>query len=48
METIAALVFERFQILDRFDPLELFGWLPEDFKITLVGEEVGTATSRSG
>ncbi len=48
MKTIAALVFQRVQTLDLFGPLELFGWLPEEFKISLVGEEAGTVTCRSG
>ncbi len=48
MKTIAALVFQQFQTLDLFGPLELFGWLPEDFRIVLVGEEPGVVTSRSG
>ncbi len=48
MKSIAALVFERFQTLDLFGPLELFGWLPDEFEITLVGEAEGSVTSRSG
>lgn len=48
MKTIGALVFPEFQTLDLFGPLEMFGWLPEEFKIITVGEKSGSVTSRSG
>lgn len=48
MKTIGALVFPGFQTLDLFGPLEMFGWLPEEFKILTVGETSGHVTSRSG
>ncbi|MEM9108229.1 MAG: DJ-1/PfpI family protein, partial [Pseudomonadota bacterium] len=48
MKSIAVLVFPKFQTLDVFGPLELFGWLPEAFSITLVAEHSGTVESRSG
>ncbi len=48
MKSIGALIFPGFQTLDLFGPLELFGWLPNDFSITTVGEKNGHVTSSSG
>lgn len=48
MKSIAALVFPQFQTLDLFGPLDLFGWLPDEFSITIVGEKSGHIISRSG
>lgn len=47
-KSIGALVFPGFQTLDLFGPLELFGWLPDEFEITTVGEYGGEVTSSSG
>lgn len=48
MKSIAALVFPRFQTLDLFGSLDLFGWVPGEFSITVVGEKPGHTISRSG
>jgi transcriptional regulator GlxA family with amidase domain len=48
MRKLAALVFPEFQTLDLFGPLEFFGWLPNDYQITIVGENTGHVISRSG
>ncbi|WP_299820395.1 DJ-1/PfpI family protein [uncultured Roseibium sp.] len=48
MKSIGALVFPGFETLDLFGPLEFFGWLPEEFSITTVGEKSGHVTCRSG
>ena len=36
MRTIAALIFPRFELLDMFGPLEMFGMMREDFAIGMV------------
>lgn len=41
-------MFEDFEILDVFGPLELFGVLRDDFSITLVGPEAGPVRSFQG
>ncbi|POF31012.1 DJ-1/PfpI family protein [Roseibium marinum] len=48
MKSIGALVFPGFETLDLFGPLEFFGWLPNEFNITTVGENTGHVTCRSG
>jgi len=48
MRSLGALVFPYFETLDSFGSLELFGWLPEEFEMTLVGERAGCVTCRSG
>lgn len=42
------MVFPEFQTLDYFGPIELFGWVPEEFQIVVVGEHSGTVKSRNG
>ncbi len=38
MRTIGTLIFPGFELLDAFGPLELFGALPNEFRISLVAE----------
>ncbi len=48
MRSIGALVFDGFETLDLFGPLEFFCWLPNEFTISTVGENAGHVTCRSG
>lgn len=48
MRTLAAVVFDGFETLDMFGPLEFFGMLKEEFQITTVGEKPGLVTNSSG
>ena len=48
MRTLAAVVFDGFETLDMFGPLEFFGMLDEEFEITMVGEKSGLVTCSSG
>ena len=45
MQTIAALIFPDFELLDLCGPMEFFGLLPDDYQITLVAEEAGPVQS---
>jgi len=36
--SLAVVLFEGFELLDVFGPLEMFGLLPEQFEIFLVAE----------
>ncbi len=45
---LAVVLFEDFELLDVFGPLELFGVLPDQFTITLVGPEAGSVRSFQG
>jgi putative intracellular protease/amidase len=45
---IGALLFDGFELLDMFGPLELFGLLPEHFSIHMVAERVGLISSAQG
>ena len=46
--TLAAVLFEEFELLDVFGPLEMFGLLPERFEIFLVAENGDIVTSAQG
>ncbi|WP_309398884.1 DJ-1/PfpI family protein [Cerasicoccus maritimus] len=46
--TIGMVLFEGFEILDVFGPLEFFGRYPEQFKIVMLGECVGPIQSAQG
>lgn len=46
--TIGVLVFDCFELLDVFGPLEMFGNKPESFKIHMVAEFAGTIASAQG
>jgi hypothetical protein len=41
--SVVVVLFDRFELLDVFGPLELFGALPDRFKILLLGEKAGPA-----
>jgi transcriptional regulator GlxA family with amidase domain len=45
---IAVVVFEGFELLDVFGPLEMFGVLPDHFRITLIGPASGPVRSAQG
>lgn len=46
--TIAVVLFEGFELLDVFGPLEMFGNYPENFKIVMVAENTGFVASAQG
>ena len=46
--SIGVILFEDFELLDVFGPLEMFGLLPDHFSIFLVGEEHGHIRSAQG
>ncbi|WP_309386981.1 DJ-1/PfpI family protein [Cerasicoccus frondis] len=46
--TVGMVLFEGFEILDVFGPLEFFGRYPEQFKIVMLGERVGPIQSAQG
>ncbi|GAB2178804.1 DJ-1/PfpI family protein [Dongia sp. agr-C8] len=46
--TVGVLLFERFELLDVFGPLEMLGMLPEDFAIRLVSEQTEVVDSAQG
>lgn len=47
-KTIGVLIFNDFELLDVFGPLEMYGMLPEKFEIFLVSENGGNVKSRQG
>jgi len=46
--TIGIVLFEGFEILDAFGPVEMFGMYPENFEICLVAEKGGEVASAQG
>jgi transcriptional regulator GlxA family with amidase domain len=46
--SIGVVLFPDFELLDVFGPLEMFGLLPEHFKLCLLSENGGTVASRQG
>jgi transcriptional regulator GlxA family with amidase domain len=46
--SIVVVLFDRFELLDVFGPLELFGALPDRFEILLLGEKAGPVRSAQG
>ncbi len=46
--SIGVVLFDEFEILDVFGPLEMYGMLPESFDIHLVAEKAGEVASRQG
>lgn len=46
--TIGVILFEEFELLDVFGPLEMFGLLPEDFNICLLAEKGDIVSSAQG
>jgi transcriptional regulator GlxA family with amidase domain len=45
---VGAVLFEGFELLDLFGPLEMFGLLEGDARITVMAEEVGPVRSSGG
>jgi len=45
---ITAVLFDGFELLDVFGPLEMFGVLPEQFTISLIGSAPGPVRSAQG
>jgi transcriptional regulator GlxA family with amidase domain len=45
---VTAVLFEGFELLDVFGPLEMFGMLPEQFAISLLGPAPGPVRSSQG
>ena len=48
MRRIGALVFPGFETLDLFGPIEMFGTLPDDYSLHIVGETAASGASRHG
>lgn len=48
MRTVGVLLFEHFELLDVFGPLEMLGMLGEDFAIRLVSEQTEVVDSAQG
>lgn len=46
--SVVVVLFDRFELLDVFGPLELFGALPDRFEIRLLGEKAGPVHSAQG
>ena len=46
--TVGGLLFPRFELLDIFGPLELFGMLPDQVEIVMLGSDVGPVISAQG
>ena len=46
--TIGVLLFPDFELLDVFGPLEMFGMVPESFRIVMAAERPGVVRSRQG
>jgi len=45
---LGALFFDKFELLDIFGPLEMFGVLPREFELMTVGEREGSVASAQG
>ncbi|MHB2022563.1 MAG: DJ-1/PfpI family protein [Mycobacteriales bacterium] len=45
---ITVVLFEGFELLDVFGPLEMFGVLPDHFRLTLIGPRSGPVRSAQG
>ena len=46
--TVGVVLFDEFELLDVFGPLEMFGMYPETFEICMVAENVGVVESAQG
>jgi len=46
--SIAGVLFDQFELLDLFGPLEMFGLLPEHFELSLVAETGDRIASTQG
>jgi putative intracellular protease/amidase len=47
-KTLGAILYKGFELLDLYGPLEMFGALPEPFKIITVSDQVGPVASTPG
>ncbi|MEM7206395.1 MAG: DJ-1/PfpI family protein [Pseudomonadota bacterium] len=45
---VGAVVFDGFELLDMFGPLEMLGLLPENFELHMVAEKTGPVASAQG
>ena len=45
MRTIGALIFPGFELLDLFGPMEMFGFLGDDYELHLIAEREGAVES---
>lgn len=45
---VAVMLFDRFELLDVFGPVELLGVLPEHFELTMIGPAAGPLRSAQG
>jgi len=48
METLGALLFEGFELLDVFGPLEVLGHLKDELRVVTVGDAAGPVASAQG
>jgi putative intracellular protease/amidase len=48
VRSIAVVLFDEFELLDVFGPLEMFGMVPDSFEICMVAERTGEVASRQG
>ena len=48
MRTVGTLLFPGFELLDVFGPLEMFGALPDDYRLVTLGEKAGPVESAQG
>ncbi|QBF33265.1 DJ-1/PfpI family protein [Thalassococcus sp. S3] len=48
MKDLGALIFPGFELLDLFGPLEMFGLLPDHYRLHLVAETPGAVASAQG
>jgi putative intracellular protease/amidase len=48
VRTVGALLFPGFELLDVFGPLEMFGALPDDYRLTMLAEKAGPVASHQG
>ena len=46
--SIGVVLFHKFEILDVFGPLEMYGMVPESFEICMIAEKSGKVASRQG
>jgi transcriptional regulator GlxA family with amidase domain len=47
-KTVGTVLFEGFELLDVFGPLEAYGIVPEHFKLVIVAEKAGLVASHQG
>lgn len=48
MRHVGALVYPNFELLDLFGPLEMLGWLGDEFRISLIGPARGAVACNMG